>query len=1159
MPKPGLLALHGNRTEDLASLLAGVLKAHPLGPLEEEVILVQSNGMAEWLKMTLAQQLGICSATRVELPARFLWRTYRQVLGDRAVPREAPLDKLPLTWRLVRVLPELLGQAVFAPLARYVNSDGKAPASGDSARVSERLLQLCTQLADLFDQYQNYRSDWLEDWAAGRAQLRDALGRLTPVPESQRWQPALWQALVESLQPEQRGSHRAHLQAQVVQALQRGPSENPDDVEGGRGRFAKRLPRRVVVFGIHNLPASTLDLLMALGRYTQVMLFVPNPSQGFWVDVGLEEQPLLAAWGRQNADFIRHLIHLEPSLPRQDAFHLDVDTTSGPADENGTAPAMPLLKQFQRQMRDLHQQAKPLAAEDRSLIFHSAHSAVRELEVLHDHLLALLADPKAALSPKDIVVMVPDVKSLTPAIQAIFGQYPRHDKRFIPFSISDLSAEAQSPLVKALMSLLNWPSQRLGLSELLDWLQVPALARRFGIPSAQLPLLSEWMQGAGIRWGLDARQRQQLGLPDCGEQNTALFGLQRLLMGYAVGDTGNLASGEAGIFETEPYTEVSGLDAEWVGGLSRFVQALSDWRDETTRPASPQVWRERGMALMRGFFKAQDEAETQTLTALEEALNTWFSACELAELQSPLPLAALRMAWMSVLQTPHLGQPFQAGGVTFCTLMPMRAIPFEVVCLLGMNEGEFPRRDNRLGFDLMGEAGQFRPGDRSRQQDDRQLMLDALLSARRQLLLSWTGRSVRDNTPQPPSVLVAQLRDQVAALWGKEALQSRTTEHPLQPFSRHYFSGPLFTYAKEWHPMHAPKNGEIKGRAAWPAAQTTVDFQGPLSIKLLTDFYKNPARAFFKNRLHVSFWHPNDLPPDHELFGLDALAQYQIIQKLTETWKIEGHVHGQGKGQVNTPPSLELERQIQRLRRSGELPLKSLGDVTARDLIQTLTPMAEVWQGLQAEWGPESKTRHWRFEHDGVVLEDTVTLFVRGPSYEGTLIQLDPGRLLDKAKGKLKPHKLLTTWLTLMLLAASQDSGSEAAPAMQGLYGARLLGQDALLELPPIPPEKAQQQLPILLALWERGLHAPLPLPLKTALVSLQSKDKKSNLSDVLKSYEGGHDERSERSAEAADMAWARVYPTWDDLNETDFAALAEHVYTPLIEWAANAKVQPLA
>ena len=148
---------------------------------------------------------------------------------------------------------------------------------------------------------------------------------------------------------------------------------------------------------------------------------------------------------------------------------------------------------------------------------------------------------------------------------------------------------------------------------------------------------------------------------------------------------------------------------------------------------------------------------------------------------------------------------FRAGGVTFCTLMPMRAIPFEVVCLLGMNDGDYPRRAMRTDFDLMLQPGTNRAGDRSRRDDDRQLMLEAVLSARRQLYVSWTGRSVRDNSAQPPSVLVAQLRDYIAAAWGSEAVSSRTTEHPLQPFSRRYFEAdqPLRTYAREWRGVHS--------------------------------------------------------------------------------------------------------------------------------------------------------------------------------------------------------------------------------------------------------------------------------------------------------------------------------------------------------------------
>jgi exodeoxyribonuclease V gamma subunit len=130
----------------------------------------------------------------------------------------------------------------------------------------------------------------------------------------------------------------------------------------------------------------------------------------------------------------------------------------------------------------------------------------------------------------------------------------------------------------------------------------------------------------------------------------------------------------------------------------------------------------------------------------------------------------------------------------------MRAIPFKAVCLLGMNDGDYPRRSPRADFDLMGLPGMSRPGDRSRRDDDRQLMLEALLSARQVLYVSWSGRSVRDNSEQPPSVLVSQLRDEIDLLWGKGTAEGLTTVHPLQPFSRAYFeagSG-LQTYAKEW-------------------------------------------------------------------------------------------------------------------------------------------------------------------------------------------------------------------------------------------------------------------------------------------------------------------------------------------------------------------------
>ena len=208
---PGLMALHGNRTETLADTLLAWMQAHPLGPLEPEIVLVQSNGMAEWFKMRMAEQQGVCAAAQVELPARFVWRSYRQILGQHAVPRESPLDKTPMIWRLMRLLPQCLGEPAFAPIANFLRPG-----------EPQRLLQLAEKLADLFDQYQIYRADWLAAWEQGEDVLRTAGRPDVPVPEGQRWQPQLWRKLLAELDEQERAATRPALLARILDALHSG-------------------------------------------------------------------------------------------------------------------------------------------------------------------------------------------------------------------------------------------------------------------------------------------------------------------------------------------------------------------------------------------------------------------------------------------------------------------------------------------------------------------------------------------------------------------------------------------------------------------------------------------------------------------------------------------------------------------------------------------------------------------------------------------------------------------------------------------------------------------------------------------------------------------------------------------------------------------------
>ena len=686
---PGFIVLHGNRAEDLAQTLIAWLARHPLAPLEEEVVLVQSSGMAEWLKMELARQLGVCAAARVELPGRFVWRTFRQVLGAGAVPRESPLDKLPMAWRLMQRLPELLGQPVYAPIAQYLQAADEAP---DAAR----LLQLASQLADLFDQYQNYRADWLQAWAQGQDAITTPAGQVQPLAEDQRWQPALWRAVRESLPPEQRSATRPDLQRQMLARLQQAHDAGED--------LAGRVPRRVVVFGMSHIPGAQLELLAALAPHSQVILAVPNPCRFYWGDIiegrelfqmerrrhrarpgstsaapawedmHLHAHPLLAAWGRQGRDFVRQLDAFDDAAATAQRFPLLKIDLFDEAPETATTP---LLTRVQQRIRDLeplsvrHDDA-PLAGDDRSVVFHIAHSAVRELEVLQDELLALLAQP--GLAPRDIVVMVPDVQRMAPAIRAVFGQYPRHDARFIPFDIADLSAKASSPVIAAVEWLLRLPQQRCGLSELVDLLQVPAIAQRFGVDEDKLPQLTQWMGGAGIRWGLHAAQRAQLGLAECGEQNSAWFGLQRMLLAYAAGSLDDAPEASAGWQGIEPYTEVGGLDAALAGSLAHLLGTLQEWWQRSQQQAG----------LVNQIIQALGPAAAGALAGgiLQKVMKPGAQQVSESEVAQLSPAEVTQVVDAAQAQKPEISQQLK-GGADINARDPLGRTPLHMAAFYG--------------------------------------------------------------------------------------------------------------------------------------------------------------------------------------------------------------------------------------------------------------------------------------------------------------------------------------------------------------------------------------------------------------------------------------------------------------------------------------------
>ncbi|MBS3804184.1 MAG: exodeoxyribonuclease V subunit gamma [Oleiphilaceae bacterium] len=1152
----GLQVIHANRLEDLRALTVEVIRNLPLAPLDNEVFLVHSNGIAQWLKLALARDeddpdlagLGIAAGMTFSLPSRFLWQAYRATLGEAAVAKESPYDKDRLTWRLLRLLPEVHHEPVFAPLSRFLK--GEEP--------DRRLFQLAERIADLFDQYQVYRADWLEAWL----QRRDSIsirGTVTPLPADQLWQPELWRRLEQDIGQARENASRAAVHTRFMAATDGlSPETRPDGV-----------PERIIVFGVSSLPQQTLEVLSRLGQCAQVLLCVHNPCRFYWADIvedrellravnrrgqvregmpatlddnnlHLHAQPLLAAWGKQGRDYIRLLDEYDDQATYAHWFDR-IDVFEPPVPEQGEPT---LLQSLQDDILNLRpvlearvEQGEPVIRDD-SVAFHSAHSPQREVEILHDQLLAAFSNDHS-LKPQDVIVMVPDINAYAPQIQAVFGQLATDDDRFIPFTISDQGQRHQVPVLVALEKLLTLPESRLAVSDVLDLLEVPALRQRFGLTEEDLPQLHEWIQGANVRWGLSAGQREALDLPAGMAQNTWHFGLKRMLLGYVMGDGGAWQG-------IEPYDEVGGLESRLAGQLHDLIRMLERHWQRLSERHTPGDWVETLNRLREDFFTDLDAQGSLIFSRLETVVAEWLEACLGGGLETTeLPLSVVRDVWLDGLDQGGLSQRFLAGKVNFATLMPMRAIPFQHICLLGMNDGDYPRSQPPMDFDLM--ARDYRPGDRSRREDDRYLFLEALLSARKKLYISWIGRSINDNSERPPSVLVAQLQDHLnlirpsANAHGDETppapLAKRLTlEHPLQPFSPAYFQpvaaggdARLFTYGREWREAHEASVSPFDNSLA----DLPDDFLAePVTLAALARFLRYPTDCFFRDRLGVHFDDFSIAAEDEEPFVLDGLSHWGLSDELIREVV--------ARPDATTPLQQRLEERIARQAGRGDLAQGGPGVLQQRGLTKGLAELSDNYHSLLGRYPELLDLQKIALEVKSgnrmLLLEDWLGNIRTGEGGSMAQVLLSSSGLTTNKNTYKWPH-LLRPWVQHL-----------AANALGlGDVTSFLVSKAGDVTFSPLPTDQATDRLKDIMSAWLAGLQAPLPLAARTGFAWLERSA--NNQWDKAEAsarpvFEGSY----QSSGEASEVpSLGRAFADFDALlADGQFTGWLETLYLPL-------------
>ncbi|WP_198265052.1 exodeoxyribonuclease V subunit gamma [sulfur-oxidizing endosymbiont of Gigantopelta aegis] len=874
-----------NRLENLVFLLDRVMQTgsnHNI--LSEEIILVQSQGMQHWLNLKLAETRGISMNLSFSLPMAFFWNQIRAILGKDQVPEQSSYTREVLSWRIHDLLASeaMVNNPLCQEASQYWMAKNNAPNKnthgGQSEASQDKRYQLACQLADLFEQYQIFRPDWLMAWQKGD------LGQ-------GGWQAFLWQLLIA-----QDPQHPVQLLRQAITSLKNKSQ-------------ACHLPERISLFGINTLPQIWLEFLSELGEHTQVHFFHLNPCVEYWGDLktdkaqakehfyrwlkssdyaqlsherspALDEQdtistnPILANLGSQGKDFLYLL---------QDHTSLEIPIYESPEDlALETGEQLTLLQSIQTDILNLNDARNTEMSastalsfkNDDSICIASAHSALREIQALHDWLLHQINNDKE-LTPKDILVMCPNVENYAPYVDAVFAhawndwseQVPP-----LPCSIADRTLKDSEPLVQAFSDLLDLPDSRFQVSQLLAYLRLPALQDKFSLTEADLNLLERWLKSAAIHWGLDASHKQQvLENKDSNDKFTWKYGLERLLLGFAHAD-------QALIYQDKLLLpDVEGDEALLLGRYFELLEQLQYCARELQTARSAKDWQQFLLQIKDSLFSniSDDNNAQQIITQAIDDLGEYTNH---AHYKQRIPLSIIRDFLSSHFSQAEPGRQFMAGQVTFCSMVPMRSVPFKIIAVLGLNDGEFPRQRQAMSFDLMAVEPP-RKGDRSRRGDDRYLFLEAIISCRDKLYLSYQGHDIKTNNQREPSLVLNELSNYLTKGYGWESSE-RQLNVPLQAFNTANYQGQWQSFSKQWLKLSEP--GELRNNLIEVNDYSTADTQ--INAEQLVRFFDNPCKQFAQQRLGLFFdEQASVIPEDSEPFVSNNLVRYTIQEEIIST------------------------------------------------------------------------------------------------------------------------------------------------------------------------------------------------------------------------------------------------------------------------------------
>lgn len=723
-------------------------------------------------------------------------------------------------------------------------------------------LRAARAIADRFDRYNARRPAMVEEWEKGNAVLSPEVGAavgegehagehlvtLPPLAAEDMWQFELWQRVRRAVNCEP-------WPVVVRRVIDSGTAHGP----GG-------LPSRLLVAGLQSLSVRHAQALRALSRWIPVTVVMVNPSPvlaGRWshAAAGLPVTPGIAPLRDPDERFDDTVDPLVESWLRGSREMQAVLASQGIGCEASETPGAPPLDSLLARVKATVVTGTATDGgfdpADMSLRLHRAHNLARQVEVVRDAVLHALVDIEN-LEPHEIVVLCADIAAAAPLVKSAFAKeyIINGEPRTVPVVVADRSLRQVDPGSQLLADLVRAVRGRFPVADVLAVATSPVVMRHFQAGSDDVAAWRRFIDNAVVRWGLDADQRARRGVSLGVPAHTWSLAIERALLG-AVLDDGEPQPGLGGVV---PMENLDSADVRPVSVLARIVSVLAVLEETVTS----------GERTVTGWCEAVENALCELCDPSTGGLDDALGA--LASMSAAVPDGAdtvpVRFDHFADLlvelveQVPGR-QPLRTGAVTVTSMIPLRSVPFRVVCLVGFDEGTGSAGEAE-GDDLA-ERQRF-VGDVDPRLDGRRAILDAVCAASERVVITCNGRNIKDNKELPLITPLAEFVDLCIRCGAGIVDEVPVIEH-LHP--RHFLSPrnfvaggvvPGIVWSHDSVTAAAIGGAAASGPAGGAAFGVIPAPAGEIPFAGLERLRRNPLRTFLNDGLRIDTW--KDTPED---------------------------------------------------------------------------------------------------------------------------------------------------------------------------------------------------------------------------------------------------------------------------------------------------------